>query len=132
MGMGSWAAIEGKEVFTYSNYEPEGRNNSNNVAEYKALEALLDWCLTLNEKEYWFHIHGDSKLVVQQMNKRWKIKAGLYVETALRCKEKYRLLGKRNQLRIDWIGREYNSRADELSKKELIRNKVEFKLQPQY
>lgn len=124
MGMGCWAAINEVEIFANHGYVAASESNSNNVAEYLALELLLDYLLTLEKGQYWIHIHGDSKLVVKQMRGNWKIKEGLYVQYALRCQAKLKQLKKLNEYRIDWIGRYYNQRADELSNKEFIERKI--------
>lgn len=123
MGMGAHANLQEKEIYAEYGYEPKSYRNSNNVAEYLALEMLLDWLLEQTE-EYWIHIHGDSKLVVKQMRGNWKINEGLYVDHALRCKSKMRKLKRRQEVRIDWIGRDYNQRADELSNQAFFELKI--------
>lgn len=129
MGMGAKIIKDNETVFEHSSFIPESKDNSNNVAEYLAFEQILIWLKENEVPEKTIFIYGDSKLVVNQMNKDWKIKQGMYKPHALRCKE---LLSKLEKvLVIRWIGREGNKIADDLSKAQLIKNNIEFKLQPQ-
>ena len=129
MGMGAVIFDDYFELYTFSGFAPMHRNNSNNLAEYKALEWLLDIINTeeLNEKP--IRIYGDSMLVIRQMCGWWKIKQGRYVKTALRCKKK---LAELTKAKIDffWIPREQNEIADEYSKAQLIKNNIPFRIQP--
>lgn len=129
MGMGAIVIKDNKTIYKYSGYLPEGKDNSNNVAEYLALEQILIWLKENKVSENTIFIYGDSKLVVNQMNGSWRIKHGLYKPHALRCKELISKLEK--VLVIRWIGREGNQIADDLSKGHLKKNNIEFKLQPQ-
>lgn len=112
-------------------YEPEPgheRETSNNVAEYSGLLAILDYLIAQNLNHEPIIVRGDSKMVIEQMFGTWKIKSGYYVPIARRLKELIEahfpsLIG-------EWIPRDQNSIADELSKRELIKAGVEFKLQP--
>lgn len=129
MGIGSIIIKDNIEVWSHSNFIPQSQNNSNNVAEYLALEQILIWLKENEVPENTIFIFGDSQLVVNQMNGNWRIKQGLYKPHALRCKELISKLDK--VLVIRWIGREGNQVADDLSKKHLIENNIEFNLQPQ-
>lgn len=100
--------------------EKAATENTNNVAEYKALELVLDFLLTQPPSEIF--IQGDSMLVIKQMTGRWRIKEGAYVETAKVCKEKLGQIQKLHLFKdvrfnpnIKWIPREENLFADELS-----------------
>jgi ribonuclease HI len=129
MGIGSVVYKDNQEVFSYSEYVEASKLNSNNVAEYLALEQILLWIRDNNTLESKIFIYGDSKLVINQMKGYWRVKRGLYVETAIRCKKIRSEIEK--SLVFEWIPRELNSRADDLSKGKMIENKVEFKIQPQ-
>lgn len=113
MGFGVIIHDNYEEVYKWSGSSPEHEGNSNNVAEYIALENTLDFLIENGYAGEKVEIRGDSMLVVMQMNKRWKIKQGRYKETALRCLEK---LSHFDNLKIIWVGRNDNSIADELSK----------------
>jgi len=121
----------GKREFEYSHYIPMNKRNSNNVAEYLGFIRLLEWFIENKIFAKSISLFGDSNLVVQQMNGRWKMRGGLYKSFALKAKELLKEVKKNNNhIVISWIGRDYNSLADELSKRELIKNKIEFRLQP--
>jgi ribonuclease HI len=62
------------------------------------------------------HIKGDSNLVVMQMKGIWKIKAGHYRTFAMRCKMLLHDLSMHNRVKIEWVPREQNQLAEELSK----------------
>ena len=105
---------------------------SNNVAEYAGLsaglQAFLDHINTpalptnvgqagLDLNRTHLQVRGDSKLVIYQMNKRWKAKGGLYFvqyeKAAQLCKV---LRSKGIKLTFDWVPRTSNTECDELSK----------------
>jgi ribonuclease HI len=100
---------------------------SNNVAEYSGLKAILDYLLTHGLQFEPIEVFGDSNLVIQQMFGTWKIRAGYYVPIAMACKK---LLSQFPRIRGQWIPREQNSIADELSRDKLIRSGVKFRIQP--
>jgi len=131
MGIGACIRRAGEEIFSTSQFVNEHFRNSNNVAEYMAFESILDYMLV----QYWqgltITIYGDSNLVIEQQFGTWKIKQGFYVEYAQRCKKKIEMLKERNmKIAGIWIPRAQNKYADELSKAELIKNNVQFQIQP--
>lgn len=103
------------------------RETSNNVAEYCGFLAILEYLIRQGLRLEQINLYGDSNLVVQQMNGRWRIKRGYYVEKAREAKK---LLEQFPNLTLNWIPREENSIADELSKAELLKAGVQFKIQP--
>jgi ribonuclease HI len=110
------------------------KETSNNVAEYSGFEAILRFLLENKLNEEAIIVHGDSRLVICQMfvacgyRKRWRILGGLYTPIALRCRE---LLKQFPRIKGEWIPREENNLADELSKAELHKAGVKFKIQPE-
>lgn len=93
---------------------------SNNVAEYKAMIAGVRRALEL-DPDAELHIRMDSKLVVEQMMGRWKIKHPAMAELAAQAREL--LTG--TPVRFEWIPREINTRADRLANLAMDR-KVDF------
>lgn len=90
----------------------EGSEMSNNVAEYGALCKALSWLKSRYSLEL-ITIMSDSQLLINQMNKKWKVNGGFYLETywkALKLKESFQ------RISFKWIPREENTEADELSK----------------
>lgn len=83
---------------------------SNNVAEYKAMIAGVRRALAI-DPDAGLHIRMDSKLVVEQMSGRWKIKHPDMADLAAEAREL--LTG--TPVRFEWIPRLQNSRADKLA-----------------
>lgn len=83
---------------------------SNNVAEYKAMIAGVTRALAI-DPDAQLHVRMDSKLVVEQMSGRWKIKHPAMAELAAQAREL--LMG--TPVRFEWIPRDQNSRADALA-----------------
>lgn len=97
-------------------YKPEiPGQTSNNIAEYLGFISVID---CLRDKDLVnipkIIIHGDSKLVIEQMSGNWRIKSGLYAPFAHRAKELLSIMPVRPTLK--WIPREMNSVADGLSR----------------
>ena len=83
---------------------------SNNVAEYKGMIAGVRRALEIdNDAELLVRL--DSKLVVEQMSGRWKIKHPAMAELAAEAREV--LTG--TPVRFQWMPRLENSRADKLA-----------------
>jgi ribonuclease HI len=127
MGMGAVIFIDGIEFEKHTQFVKSSEINSNNVAEYRALIWILETLIKHGLHERLIYIYGDSQLVVMQMSGKWRIKFGYYVDYAREAKELFKVF--KNTL-IQWIPREKNEYADKLSKGELIKNNVEFRLQP--
>lgn len=83
---------------------------TNNVAEYKGLIAGLKAARTLDPAAD-VHVRMDSKLVVEQMSGRWKIK---HPDMKPLAAEAARILPA-GQVRYEWIPREKNKHADRLA-----------------
>jgi probable phosphoglycerate mutase len=83
---------------------------TNNVAEYSGLIAGLKAAADLGADEV--DVRMDSKLVVEQMSGRWKIKhAGLRPLAA----EAAQLVQRFSAVRFEWVPRELNAHADRLA-----------------
>ncbi len=104
----------GNEVFQQSTYLGQATNNE---AEYKALLASLEWLavyIKTNpiDEVNWFL---DSKLVVEQISRRWKIKEARLKQLAEQAWQILDALPCRYQL--THVLRDKNTRADELANK---------------
>lgn len=131
--MGIGAAILDRElnrIRVLSHFVKARPQNSNNVAEYQAFGWTVTQLLELMPNEATILIQGDSKLVVEQMNGNWNIKQGAYVQFAHKAKGVLNQLKEKCFVKIEWIPRAQNDMADELSKKPMIDNNIEFKIQP--
>ncbi|WP_233345859.1 reverse transcriptase-like protein, partial [Saccharomonospora iraqiensis] len=83
---------------------------TNNVAEYRGLVAGLEAAAAVGASTV--DVKMDSKLVVEQMCGRWKIKNAMLKPLALRAKE---LASGFDTVRYEWIPRERNKHADRLA-----------------
>lgn len=87
-----------------------GQKSSNNVAEYHGLLRGLEAARELGASEV--DVYMDSKLVVEQMNGRWKIKHPDMKKLALDARD---LASGFNKVSYSWVPRAKNKKADELS-----------------
>ncbi|MHA6528315.1 bifunctional RNase H/acid phosphatase [Corynebacterium pyruviciproducens] len=83
---------------------------TNNVAEYQALINGLTAARELGATHC--QVYMDSKLVVEQMSGRWKIK---HPDMQKKAAVAHRLIGEFDEFSIQWVPRKKNARADELA-----------------
>ncbi|NUP29649.1 MAG: bifunctional RNase H/acid phosphatase [Nocardia sp.] len=83
---------------------------TNNVAEYRGLIAGLEAAAELGARVV--SVRMDSKLVVEQMSGRWKVKHAALIPLADRAR---RLAADFEQVTYRWIPRAENSHADRLA-----------------
>ena len=140
-GTGAYGVVilkDDQEIFRDSKiFKPvSGREkeNSNNCAEYSGFEAILLFLLKEGFNKEEIIVRGDSRLVICQnwiacgYRKKWNIQGGYYEGIALRCRK---LLKKFPKIKGEWIPREQNYIADELSKEELRKAGIIFRIQPE-
>ncbi len=96
--------ITGLELIAAGQYLGEVTNN---VAEYQGTIAGLTWAKELDPNAE-VEVRLDSKLVVEQMSGRWKIKHADMRSLALRA----RAIFPDAQVRYVWVPRERNAAAD--------------------
>lgn len=126
MGYGAMIKNENKIAFSCSGVKEASETNTNNVAEYLALAAILNHLYDSGIEDAEINIFGDSMLVISQMQGKWRIKSGAYAETALQCRENIDFLKNERNLSFTfkWIPREQNTECDALSK---VNEKPQFK-----
>ncbi len=83
---------------------------TNNVAEYRGLIAGLGDALEVGATEA--AVFLDSKLLVEQMSGRWKVKHPDLIELHARARE---LASRFDRIAYTWVPRERNSHADRLA-----------------
>ena len=83
---------------------------TNNVAEYRGLIAGLEKAAELGASEV--TVRMDSKLVVEQMSGRWRVK---HPDLALLYQRAKALSDRFDQVSFEWIARSENSHADRLA-----------------
>jgi ribonuclease HI len=93
--------------------KPWSNDASNNVAEYSAILRGLEWLLDHGYSNSKVVVRGDSRIVINQLNGTFKIKAPRLLELYHDAKA---LLTKFQNLKIEWVDRSRNSEADLLSR----------------
>lgn len=106
-GAGAWLADEtGRVVWETARYLG---TKTNNEAEYSAAILLLAAARERGAKK--LLVRGDSKLVVSQLAKQWKINLPHLRELAQKAWSEADAM----EVTYEWIPREQNKRADRLS-----------------
>lgn len=128
-GHAAYGAIllrDGLEVWSKGGYCGFGPKMSNNVAEYSGIAEVLD---RLQGETDECLIRGDSKLVIMQLKRKWKINGGLYMPYYQKASILYARIMER--VKLEWIPRDQNSICDVISKKVLKDKGITFRIQPE-
>lgn len=128
-GHAAWGAVvrvDGTDVFREGGYCGGGPGMSNNVAEYSAFIAAATECLKHKGP---VTIRGDSKLVIMQLNGKWRVNGGLYLPFYNEARTLWAKLRDRAQLL--WVPRDQNDVCDVLSKQVLKDRGIKFRIQPE-
>ena len=108
--------IKGKENIIYSEYglaaEPFSANATNNVAEYTGIIKALEWLIANGYENENIVIKGDSQLVISQIKRQFKVKASKIIPLYRKVMS---LISKFHNIQVEWIPREQNKEADELT-----------------
>ena len=113
-GAGAWIS-DANNLNIWENSISLGKK-TNNEAEYLALIDLLRELYKRGIKRA--EIRGDSKLVIEQMSNRWKVREPRLIELCRQAK----LLSAEMFIKYQWIPREQNTLADSLSNKAIDNN----------
>lgn len=108
---GAVVYVNGEKVDTATCRVTTGSESSSNVAEYAGVIEVLRYFKRRGFEQG--TIYGDSLMVCQQLNGRWKARAGLYMRYYREAIEIRRTMP---GVEIVWIRRELNTVADALSK----------------
>jgi ribonuclease HI len=101
----------------------KGKAMSNNVAEYAGVLHILKYLAPRLPGRV--AIHGDSNLVINQLNGKWRVRKGFYLSIAIETKELLaHLRGLGWQINFCWIPRERNEECDRLSKKTAAKQNI--------
>jgi ribonuclease HI len=120
MGLGWTVDGAGKHKFVTSSAE-----NTNNIAEYMALEALLDQLLAADGSEE-VQISGDSQLVIEQLHGTYAVHSQRVYPHFRRVADKLAELRTRGRrVSVSWHPREHNEQADRESKFALTENGIQ-------
>lgn len=114
-------------LHTITGYRAPAFDVSNNVMEYSGLISALEWLLERKLQDNQIRFYGDNMMSVRQMNGQWRCKGGFYAPLFDKGRK---LVAKFRDIAFTWIPREENGEADELSKAELVKRGVRFRLKP--
>jgi ribonuclease HI len=101
------------EVYRHSRYLGFGPEQSNNVAEFHGIKAILEWYIAAKTKQP-ILIRGDSQIVIFRMQGRYpKPAAGLCARVARECIELRNQIPE-NQISFQWQRRAHNDVCDSM------------------
>lgn len=99
----------------------DGPEATNNVAEYSGIIAALKWLLENNLQNEEIVIRSDSQLCIFQLLGHYKVRAARIIPL---YQEATNLLTNFNHIELEWVRREENEEADELSRKAKERKEI--------
>lgn len=88
---------------------------TNNVAEYNGMLAGVRYAIEHTSDDVELVVKMDSKLVVEQMSGRWKIK---HPDMAVLAAEARAVIGSR-RVNFQWVPRRDNARADAMANRSM-------------
>lgn len=115
-GLASYGFIvfKDKEILARKNSTiGSGKDFSCNVAEYVGFIKLMEFFIENKFEDFDIDVFSDSQLLVKQMNGELGAKKGSYKKYYFIAKE---MLKKFYNLKIEWVRREDNYLADEISR----------------
>lgn len=125
-GAGIFVKVDGRVDIAKGFYLGHGHRMSNQAAEYQACIEVLKHIATIPGPAI---IYGDSKLVIMQLQGKWRVNGGLYMPYYEEALKLYR--PQKRRLKLQWIPRKKNHECDRLSKAELLNRGIKFKIQPE-
>lgn len=111
MGFGVIVLKDKKTIWQFTDFEDEHQQNSNNVAEFIAAIAGLNWLIDNGLKDEKIIVYGDSMVVLNSMRKK-KVSKGRCQPQSQICVNKVKQF---SSIEFIWIPREQNI-ADEISR----------------
>jgi ribonuclease HI len=96
----------------HSEYGLAANNSTNNVAEYTGIIRALQWLSANNYQNESIVIKGDSQLVIQQIKRKYRVKAPNIIPL---YRHAMSLIQKFKHIQFELIPREQNREADGLS-----------------
>ena len=126
-GYAAWGAhveVDGEVVLHKGGYVGNGPLYSNNVAEYAAFLAAAEECA---QHDGLIEIRGDSALVINQLQRNWRVNGGLYLPWDPKAVIAFKKIERRTTLY--WVRRDENGICDVLSKQVLRDMGVKFRIQ---
>lgn len=119
---GWYLSEDGQEISTGSGPIGIGPLMSNNYAEfyalYRGLQKINEIIESNSSEKHQIIVRGDSDLVIHIMNKQWRPNSEklYYPAYELAFQELRKIRDRKIAVNFDWIPREKNTHADELSR----------------
>jgi ribonuclease HI len=110
-GAGAVVKRHGQTVLSKAVYLGCGEHLTHEIAEYAGLLTVLRFLLA--EGIQWATVYGDSRMVIQQLNREVKPGRGVYLSYYREARE---LMAGLPDVRLVWTSRGQNTEADRLSK----------------
>ena len=107
---GAGAVIYKNDIEIYNETKYVGDNETNNVAEYTGLIIGLTEAINLNIKK--LNVKGDSELIINQMNDKYKVKSSNIIHLYKNAKILSCLF---DEITFNHVYRNDNTRADQLA-----------------
>ena len=110
----SWVILDSDNV-EYSHKRIKAKEDrTNNYAEYMGLISLLYYLVSEKEIVY-IEIFGDTALVINQVNGKWKCKSPNLKPLWEKAVSLFEYLTTFKHIKLTWIPREQNTIADQLA-----------------
>lgn len=110
-----WVAWQdGKRIGEGWGEAARGPGATNNVADYRAVIAALEWLLAEGLAGERFLVRSDSQLLIRQIQGNYAVRSNRILPLYRRVR---RLAGRFASLRFEWVPREKNREADLLSRR---------------
>ena len=116
---GALVKVDSVTTWREARYLGDGPRMSSNVGEYSGAIACMRQLLRVVESfaaPSVVIMRGDSMLVIKQLDGHWRVKGGLYLPY---YREAVGLRARLHNMRLEWVPRNLNEEADELSKQAL-------------
>jgi ribonuclease HI len=119
----SLVRVDGQVVHQSGRYVGHGPLMSNNLAEYS---GFIDAVSQVKKFPGPAIIRGDSRLVINQLLGRFKVRGGLYLPFYRKAARLF--ASERDRISLAWIPREQNEECDALTRDVLTDRGVELRL----
>jgi len=114
-----WAILDSQDNIIDHESTTADKKRTNNYAEYMGLITLFKYLITADEIVN-IEIFGDSALVINQVNKKWKCKSPNLKPLWMNAVKLFEYLATFKYIKLTWVPREQNTIADSLAQKGIL------------
>ncbi len=114
-----WAILDERENIIDHASTTGDEDRTNNYAEYMGLITLFNHLISANEIVN-IEIFGDSALVINQVNGKWKCKSPNLKPLWINAVTLFAYLTTFKHIKLTWVPREENTIADSLAQKGIL------------